>query len=123
MTLATTAMEYFDQVISSYPSSEFVEKSKEYKDKCQHMLADKAKYIADFYFTREKWESALGRYEDMMKNFPMPNYDVEALYGATISAYKMKDMDRAKNYFKRLLAEYPSSKELEKARKELADGF
>jgi len=123
LTLATAAIDYFDQVINSYPSSEFVTKAKEYKEKAQKMLAEKADYIAQFYFKRMKWEAALGRFEDMMKNFPIENYAVKSLYGATVCAYRMKDMDKAKTYFKKLLAEYPNSPELDKARKELADGF
>lgn len=123
LTLANSCIEYFDQVINSYPTSEYVTKAKDYKAKAQKMLAEKADYIAQFYFKRLKWESALGRFEDMMKNYPIEGYEVKALYGATLSAYHMKDMDKAKGYFKKLLAEYPNSPELDKARKELADGF
>ncbi len=123
LALATTAIDYFDQLIHSYSSSEFVPKATEYRAKAQKMLADKANYVADFYFIREKWQSALGRYEDLMHNYPNLGYDLPALYRATISAYKMKDLDRAKTYFKKLLADYPNSKELAKARSELSDGF
>jgi outer membrane protein assembly factor BamD len=121
--LASTCIEYFDQLLTSYPSSEYIAKANEFKAKAQKMLAEKANYIAQFYFVREKWQSALGRYEDLMRNFPKQGYDLSALYGATISAYKMRDLDRAKTYFKRLLAEFPDSKELAKARSELSDGF
>lgn len=123
LTLAHTAIEHFDQVISKFPSSEFLAPATESKKKALQMLADKAYYVAHFYHVREKWPSALGRYEDLLRNHPRLGYDAKALYGATFSAYKMKDMDKAKLYFKRLLAEHPQSKELELARKELADGF
>lgn len=121
--LASTSIEFFDQLLSNYPSSEYVSKATEYRAKAQKMLADKADYIANYYFIREKWQSALGRYEDLMRNYPKLGYDLTALYRATVSAYKMKDLDKSKTYFKKLLAEYPNSKELEKARAELADGF
>lgn len=123
LSLATTAIGHFSQVITNYPSSKYLSEAKEYKNKSEQMLADKAKYIAEFYFIREKWLSALGRYEDLMRNHPNKGYDAEALYGATLSAYRLKDMDKAKTYFKRLLSEHPKSKELELARKELSDGF
>jgi outer membrane protein assembly factor BamD len=121
--LATNAIEHFDQLISSYPNSEYVKEARTFKKKAEQMLADKAHYIAEFYFIREKWESALGRYEDLMRSHPGRGYDSKSLYGATLSAYRMKEMDKAKTYFKRLLAEHPDSKELALARKELADGF
>lgn len=121
--LAHNAILYFDEIISSYPKSEHVKEALEYKDKAKKMLAEKEAYVARFYFQRENWGSALERYEDLMKNHAGTGFEKEALLGATISAYKAKEMDKAKLYFKELLARYPNSPELETARKELADGF
>lgn len=121
--LAITAIEYFSQLATNHPQSSYIKEANEYKRKAEQMLADKAYYIADFYYIREIWESALGRFEDIMNQHRGFGYDTKALYGATLSAYKMKDIDKAKGYFKKLLAEYPNSIELDNARKELADGF
>jgi outer membrane protein assembly factor BamD len=121
--LATNAILYFDEVISSHPKSEHVKAAIENKDKARKMLADKDAYVARFYYKREAWGSALGRYEDLMKNHVGTGYEKEALVGATLSAYKAKEMDKAKSYFKQLLAQYPNTPELESTRKELADGF
>lgn len=121
--LATTAIDYFAELVSKYPNSKHLDEAKAYKHKAEQMLADKAYYIADFYFIRKKWGSALGRFEDIISNHPNFGYDTKALYGATLSAYNMKEMEKAKKFFKRLLTEYPSSAELKNARKELADGF
>jgi outer membrane protein assembly factor BamD len=123
LSLATVAIENFDTVINSYSTSPYVKDAQAKKREAQQMLADKEYYIANFYFIREKWESSLGRFEDLLRNHAKFGFDERALYGATISAYRMKDMDKAKTYFKRLLADYPNSKELALARKELADGF
>src|SRR5690606_5526010 len=123
MALAGEALKYFEEVISSYPSSPSVKTAQEHREKALKMLAEKELYIADYYFKRKAFESALGRFEDLLRNFPKLGYDRRALYGATVSAYKINDKDRAKVYFRRLLAEHPGSSELEQARKELADGF
>jgi len=123
LSLASTAIEFFDQVINSYPQSTHAKDARESRQQALKMLADQEHYIAEFYFIREKWESSLGRYEDLLRKFPKLGYDSKALLGATLSAYRLKDMDKAKNYFKRLLAEHPNSSELVSARKELADGF
>ena len=121
--LATTAIEYFDQVVTGHPQSSFVKDAGEYKKKCQQMLADKAYSIANFYFIRKKWESSLGRFEDLIKSYPSLGYDAKALWRASISAYRMKDLEKSKTYFKRLLTEHPNSPELASARNELANGF
>jgi outer membrane protein assembly factor BamD len=123
LSLASTAIEHFDMVINSYPQSTYVKEAREFREQALKMLADQEHYIAEFYFIREKWESSLGRYEDLLRKYPKLGYDSKALLGATLSAYRLKDMDKAKNYFKRLLAEHPDSAELASARKELADGF
>lgn len=123
LTLAASAIEHFENLMTNYPQSTHVPAARDLLTKTKKMLADKTNYIAEFYFIREKWESALGRYEDLLHNHPNTDYEAKALFGASVSAYKMKDMDKAKGYFKRLLADYPNSTELAKARKEFADGF
>lgn len=123
LALAQVAIDHFSSVINSYSKSKYVAEATQYRTKSQQMLADKAHYIAEFYFIREKWESSLGRYEELIKNFPGRGYEARALYGATLSAYKFKDLDKAKSYFKQLLAEHPDSAELARARNELSDGF
>lgn len=123
LTLATRAILYFDEVISSYASSTYVKDARENRAKTQKMLADKEKYIADWYYKKEKYGSALGRYEDLLRQYPGLGFDKHALLQATLSAYKAKDMEKAKSYFKKLVAQYPNSSEVSTARKELADGF
>lgn len=123
LSLATTAVSYFDEVISSFPQSPYAKKAAESRAQAMKMLAEQQFYIAEYYFKRNIWQSALGRYEDILRTYPQKEYAVKALYGATIAAYNMKELDKSKGYFKRLLGDFPDSNELEKARKELADGF
>ena len=121
LSLAATSIDHFSTLVRIYPQSPHTPESLKQIDKVKKMLAEKAKYVADFYFIREKWESALGRYEELLQNHS--GFEAQALYGATLSAYNNKELDKAKKYFKRLLAEHPNSTELASARKELADGF
>lgn len=123
LTLAKEAIEQFELVISAYPNSEFIKKSVEYRDLTKKMLAEKTFYIAEFYFKRSRWLSALGRYEDLLHAQLAPELNTKAIYKAALSSYRIKDMDKAKMYFKKLLTEYPNSSELVLARKEMADGF
>lgn len=123
LVLANRAIEYFDKIITTYNKSEYAKSAVDEKLKARQMLADKDLYIAEYYFIREIWLSALGRYEDVIKKHPGLGHDSKALYGASLSAYRLKDLDKAKLYFKRLLSEHPESKELAAARKEMADGF
>jgi outer membrane protein assembly factor BamD len=123
LSIATQALDYFNELISRYPASKHLKDAKKNLKDAEQMLADKELYVAEYYFKRGHWQSALGRFEDIMRSHPRLGHDLRALYCATVSAYRMKDLDKSKAYFKRLLQEHPKSTELADARKELADGF
>src|SRR5437764_1090079 len=78
--------------------------AKDYKNKALKMLAEKENYIGHFYFIREHYESALGRYEGLLDKYPGLGYDAEALYGAAVSAYRIKELNKAKNYYRKLIS-------------------
>jgi outer membrane protein assembly factor BamD len=123
LTLANSAIEHFLTLKKLFPNSSYVPEAHALQEKAEKMLAEKQNYIAQFYFIREKYDSALGRFEDILQLHRGSKQELSALYHATIASYRLKEMDKAKTYFKRLLAEYPNSNELALARKELADGF
>lgn len=119
LSVAERAILYFDEVVQSYPKSEYVQDSLDYKIKALKMLAEKEYYIGNFYFIRDKWESALGRFEGLLDKYPKLGLDAKALYGAAYSAYKIQDLGKAKTYYDRLISEFKDSPEAEKARHEL----
>ena len=123
LSVADRAILYFDEVVQSYPQSTYVKDSKINKDKALKMLAEKELYIAYFYFVRKRWESALGRYEDFLKKFPKLGFDQKALYGAAVSAFKIKEMPKAKAYYQQLVSNYKDSDEAKKARSELGSSI
>ncbi|NJL24406.1 MAG: outer membrane protein assembly factor BamD [Calothrix sp. SM1_5_4] len=96
LSVADRAILYFDEVVQSFPSSGFAREAAEHKTKALKMLAEKELYVGNFYFIREKWDSALGRFEGLLEKYPNLGLDAKALYGAAISAYKIKDLSKAK---------------------------
>lgn len=122
LSLADKAILYFDEVIASYPNSEYAPKSKEQKQKALKMLAEKEEYIAHFYFIRDMYDSALGRFEDVLQKYPGMGLDAKALKGAAISANKIKDVPKAKEYYQKLQRLYPDSDEARQAKREMGEG-
>ncbi len=116
LSLADKSMLYFDEVVSSFPNSEFATPSKEQKQKLLDMLAQKELYIADFYFKRGKFDSALGRYEGAAEKFPNTSGLARALKGAAISAKRNSDMTKANLYLQKLNAQFADSKEAKEAK-------
>ena len=114
--LAQRALLYFDEVIRSYPQSDYHNSSKEHKRLLKKWIAKKHLYIADFYFHRKMFKSAHGRYARIVREYPSLGYNRRALYGATISAYRDKDLIQSKSYLERLGKEFPKSNEFTKAK-------
>jgi outer membrane protein assembly factor BamD len=117
--LATRAILYFDEVMTSYPGSQHAGDAKEYKDKAVTMLAQKENYIAHFYFIRDFYGSALERYEGLIKTYPGQSLIPEALYGAAISAFETKEFTKAKEYYDELIGQHPETSEANKARSKI----
>ncbi len=118
---AERAILYFDEVIQSYPNSTYAKEAKEHKLKALKMLAEKEYYVGHFYFIRDHYESALARFEGLLQKYPKLGFDARALYGAAVSAFKIKEMGKAKIYYQRLMANHKNTAEAEKARREIGD--
>lgn len=117
LTLANSAMLYFDEVISQYPNSENAKEAKEKKEATLKMLAGKEDYIANFYFIREKFDSALGRYEGLLRKYSGLGFDAQALSRAAVSAAKIGEPDKSRKYLQELESKFPNSAELAIAKK------
>jgi outer membrane protein assembly factor BamD len=121
LALADRAILYFDEVLQSYGSSPHAKEAAEYRRKALVMLAEKEHYIAHFYFVRDHYESALGRYESLLERFPDLGFDARALYGAAYSAFKIRELAKAKGFYDQLIRRFPSTSEAEKARQQLGN--
>ena len=78
-------------------------------------------YIGNFYFIRDHFESALARFEALLEKYPDLGFDAKALYGASVSAYKIKEMGKAKSLYQKLMSKFRNSNEAGKARSEIGD--
>lgn len=119
LTLATNAILVFDEVIHQYPNSKYLQEAKDKKNECTKKLAEKEEYIADFYFKKEIYDSALARYESLLRTYPGLGFDAKALGRASIAAKRSGDLDRAKKHFARLKQKFPGSPEVDEAAKEV----
>lgn len=119
LTLASSAILYFDEVLKQYPNSEYVPEAKQKKQDAYKMLAEKELYIADFYFKQEKYDSALTRYEVLLTKYSGLGFDQRALGRAAISAARNGDKDKGKKYLQDINKQFPGSREASEAEREL----
>lgn len=123
LAVAERAILYFDEVVQSFPQSPHVKEAAEHKIKALKMLAEKEYYIGNFYFIRDHFESALGRFEGLLERYPNLGLDAQALYGAAVSAHKLKDTAKTRTYLQRLTSRFKDSPEAEKARREIGNSI
>lgn len=119
LSVADKAILYFDEELNTYPNSQYVAESKEKKTSALKMLAQKEMYIANFYAKRKMYDSALKRYETVLKQYPNLGLDAEALYGAARSAIRAGERDRGQQHLKNLYSLFPNTDEARRAKNEL----
>ena len=119
LSLATNAILIFNELIKNHSSSEFINEAKEKRDKALKMLAGKEDYVADFYFIREKYDSALTRYEGILSKYPNLGFDAKALSRAAVCASKIGEQNKARKHVFELERRFPGSPEAEFIKKEI----
>lgn len=118
LSVADKAILYFDEVVNSHPNSQHAEDARTKKLETLKKLASKEMYIADFYAKRDHFDSALKRYEGVLKSYPNLGFDSQALYGAAKSAFETGEKDRGTQHYKNLISQFPASDEAKRAKNE-----
>lgn len=98
MSLAPETILAFNDVLKKYPESEFLKEAQEKRSELVRKMAEKELYVADFYFKRRTFDSALSRYEFVIKEYPGIGFDEKANIRAAYSAHKIGDANKARKY-------------------------
>lgn len=72
------AEEAFKYFLEKFPASEFSPDAKAKLAEARKKLAEKELYIANFYYKREMWEAAKGRFQKILSDYPDCPYIEEA---------------------------------------------
>lgn len=118
LSLGHDAIYFFDDLIKSYPKSQYVSEAKNKRDETYKMLTEKELYIADFYYRDEKFSAALRRYESLLQKYTGRGFDSKAHLGAARSAKKLDNESKQKFHVSQLLKNYADSSEAKAAQSE-----
>lgn len=119
LTLANDAIFHLSDLIKRYPNSEYINDAREKRSAAIKMMAEKEEYIADFYYKREIFGSALKRYENLYMTYRGLGFDAKALSRAAICANKIGDEPKSKKYQDILARDFAGSRELRDVEKEI----
>jgi outer membrane protein assembly factor BamD len=87
---------------------------------CRLRLAQKELWIAAFYVRQGKYESALPRFDTVIKDYGRTQAAPEALYQKADALVRLGRGDEAATLLKRLVDEFPSSEWSRRARERQA---
>lgn len=117
---AVEAMKYFDELIVRYPGSKYEDESKKKIIRCQGMLEEKEKYIADFYYKTGELSAARYRYLKILKEFSNKSLLDYSMSRVIQASYKLGEMDQCNSYAKKYF-DLLSDKEKQKIRTEITN--
>lgn len=98
-----------DAFLKYYPQSEYGADAKAKLADCRQKMAAYELYVGRFYYRTEKYVSAIGRLEGLLKNYPAAKGTDEALYLLGASYRETGETDKSKAALTRVVAEYPVS--------------
>ncbi len=117
---ARRALEEFYKLNALYPRNPYRETLVYYVEKCRDIISEYGFMVGNFYFKKNAYEAAAGRYLEVLNEFPDFKKEEEAFYKLALSFARMGEVEKARRYLQRLQTEYPESKLAEKAEKEIA---
>lgn len=114
---AISALDAYEKLTKQYPNSEFTGEANKRIIELKSILSDREAYVGDFYFKRELYESALGRYLDLIREYPTSKHKEEALFRIAYSYNELGDASRAKIALHQLYEEFPNGSYLSNGKK------
>jgi outer membrane protein assembly factor BamD len=96
-TMAREAVQAFERLVRSYPTSPYVKKAEEHVKVCYKNLAEHEFYVAMFYFKSKHYKAALERFKAVVRSYPDLGVHHKALEYIPLCIAKIDDAVRAKN--------------------------
>jgi outer membrane protein assembly factor BamD len=107
-----SALDALQRFVISYPKSEYVPKARDIINACRERLAAHDRYVADFYWKRNAWKGAAGRYislADTYGDLEGGRVRGDALWRAGEAYRNLGDAGAERKALQRLVEEAPRS--------------
>ncbi len=102
------AIQEFNVVMDKYPGTDFAKVAREKKKATLDMFAQKELYIANFYFKKGKYLSAMRRYEKLTRMPAPPELTTEAFLKGASSAFEIGEVGKGKELLQQLSKKFPT---------------
>jgi outer membrane protein assembly factor BamD len=116
---AAKALEEFEKLKKMFPRNPYREVIELRIQKCKDIIADYDFSVGQFYFNKESYNAALGRYLEVLSSFPKYHRRSQLLFDIAMSYKGLGDTAKEREYLNRLMEKYPDDRLVRKAKKEL----
>ena len=103
------AKQTFEIILKKFPNTEYAYDTKYKLDLVNDILASKEMYIGRYYFEKQKWISAINRFQTVVSDYETTIFVEEALHRLVEIYYILGLKDEAKKYANLLGYNYQSS--------------
>jgi outer membrane protein assembly factor BamD len=103
------ALASLDQLMTRYPNASETREAEQLWRELRTRLGEHVLGIGDFYWKREEYQSAAGRYRQVLDEYPGLGLDAEALYKLGLCYTHMNREDEARRIFEVILENYEDS--------------
>jgi len=108
-TATRQALDFLDQLLATYPYSDYADKGEELWRELRLQLALQVENIGDFYMDQDEWESAAERFRSLLNEFPGLGLDADALYKLGVCYAEMNRIEEAESIFQAVVQNYQDS--------------
>ncbi len=103
--------------LSRFPEHENSAEAEKYLQACLKRMAERAHYIMNFYFDKQRYRGALWRAEEILGKYSGVGFDEEALFRKGQALLQLKEPDQARASLQEMLRRFPDGDYANKARK------
>ena len=117
---AAKALEEFEKLKKMFPRNPYKDVIDLKIEQCRNTIAEYEYLVGEFYYKKDSYKAAIGRFEELLKRFPDYKGEAGVLLLTGISYKKLGQKDKASDFLTRLIEKYPNNKLAKDAKKELA---
>jgi len=117
---AAKALEEFEKLKKMFPRNPYKDVIDLKIEQCRNIIAEYEYLVGSFYYKKDSFHSAIGRFEGLLKKYPEYKGGADVLFYTGMSYKNIGQKDKASEYFTRLIEKYPNNKIITTAKKELA---
>jgi outer membrane protein assembly factor BamD len=100
--------------------SKWIAEARKVLEDAKGRLAAREWYVGEYYYSREKWAGAAGRYEALVTRYPGSRHEADALWKMARSFQALKENFRARTALQQLIVKHPQDPRRAEAEKLLA---